>query len=160
MENRVDVSSVYIRLAVVNDRVKLLRMLSECGEETQRLFRPINHFYNLEGVNWFFNTLNGLDARRFVADDGCGNVLGIIYYYVKEGGGFLGILVVDAYQHMGIGNRLVEVVENDARERGILSMSTGGGTWIGGALQGLLVKRGYVNKGQYTRTHCMMEKSL
>jgi GNAT superfamily N-acetyltransferase len=135
-------------------------MLSDCGERTRELFRPINHFYNLEGVNWFFNDLDKLDARRFVADNGRGEVLGFIYYYVKNGGGFLGIVVADEYQRMGIGNQLVEAVEEDARTRGLSSMSTGGGTLDGGPLQGLLSKRGYIDKGKYTATHCMMEKKL
>ena len=157
MENPVNVD---IRRLVVCDRVKVLQMLNECGEETQRLFRPILYFYNLEGVNWLFNTLNGLDARRFVADDGRGNVLGFIYYYVKDGGAFLGIVVKDKCQRMGVGTQLVETVEEDARNRGIASVSTGGGTWIDGPLYHLLTKRGYVDKGKFTPSHCMMEKKL
>lgn len=157
MEKPVNVS---IRRLVVSDRVKILQMLNRCGKVTRRLFRPIKYFYNLEGVNWLFNTLDGLDARRFVADNGLGKVLGFIYYYVKDGGAHLGIVVADEYQRMGIGNRLVEAVEDDARRRGIPSVSTGGGTLDGGPLQGLLLKRGYVDKGKYTATHCMMEKNL
>lgn len=152
--------SVVIRRLVASDRVKILQMLNECGEQTQHLFRPITYFYNLEGVNWLFNTLNDLDARRFVADNGEGKVLGFIYYYAKDNKAFLGIVVADEYQRMGIGNQLVEAVEEDARTRGLSSMYTGGGTLDGGPLQGLLSKRGYIDKGKYTTTHCMMEKKL
>ena len=157
MENPVNVD---IRRLVVSDRVKVLQMLNECGAETRYLFRPITHFYNLEGVNWLFNTLNDLDARRFVADNGCGEVLGFIYYYVKDGGAFFGIVVKDKCQRMGVGGRLVEAVEEDARMRGIPRVSTGGGTWIDGPLYHLLSKRGYVDKGKFTPSHCMMEKAL
>ena len=159
MEN-VNVERTVIRPLIVKDRVKILQMLSECGEETQRLFRPILYFYNLEGVNWLFNTLNGLDARRFVAENGNGEVLGFIYYYVKDGGAYLGIVVADAYQRIGVGNKLVEAVEEDARKRGLPSVATGGGTLHHGPLYGLLMKRGYVDLGKYTQTHCMMEKKL
>lgn len=149
-----------IRPLVEADRPHLVDMISLCGKETRSLFSPIGNFYRGGGAGYFlkFNATGGQVYVATVEDA----LVGLAYLYrqdLEEGIAYFGVLVADPYQRRGIGTRLMEHLEAEARGLGYRSFRTSGGTHRSGPLRRILNKRGYVDL-HVMSGNIVMEKRL
>jgi ribosomal protein S18 acetylase RimI-like enzyme len=115
------------RLATLEDKEQVLRVLDELGEEiNQRIgFAPHNKEAELVGGKVFEEVVKRDDTFIFVADDE-GTIVGVITLYllpnIRHGyhrGHIEDVVVAASHRRRGVASKLFDAVKKFCQERGI-----------------------------------------
>ena len=152
---------VMFRPITRDDRPYLVDLIALCGPATQRLFNPCGNFYTGGGAGYVLGFEHNIACGHVYVTESDSHLVGLGYLYPSESEHIacFGILVADPYQRQGNGTRLMQFLEDEARDLGYVAFRTSGGTSPTGPLRRILAKRGYVVTGMLNG-NIIMEKRL
>ena len=111
-----DGRTVTVRRLVAGDTRKLQQFDRDLSEETRHLFPP--HAYDDETVAEYIRRNERGDDVIYVAEHDDRIVAYCFLWYAKRPTCLLGIGITDAFQGVGLGGQLMEVLIESAREAG------------------------------------------